>query len=74
MRKFEVGKSYSVRSICDHDCVWTYTVTNRTAATITIADGKEVKKCRINKKISEYRDSESVYPIGNYSMCPILSA
>lgn len=74
MKKFEVGKSYSVRSICNRDCIWTYTVTARTAATITITDGKEVKKCRINKKISEYRGSESVYPLGNYSMCPILSA
>lgn len=74
MKKFEVGKSYSVRSICNHDCIWTYTVTARTEVTITITDGKEFKKCRINKKISEYRGSESVYPLGNYSMCPILSA
>lgn len=74
MRKFEVGKNYSVHSICDHNCVWTYTVTARTASTITITDGKEVKKCRISKKISEYRGAESIYPLGNYSMCPILSA
>lgn len=74
MRRFEVGKKYEMHSICNWDCVWSYTVIVRTAATITITDGKEVKKCRINKKISEYRGSESVYPLGNYSMCPILSA
>ena len=34
MKKFEIGKTYSMRSICDHDCVWTYTVTARTAKTI----------------------------------------
>ena len=43
MRKFEVGKTYSMRSACDHNCVWTYTVTARTAQTITITDGKDTK-------------------------------
>ena len=42
MKKFEIGKAYSMRSICDHDCVWTYTVTARTAKTITISDGEKV--------------------------------
>lgn len=74
MKKFEVGKQYSMRSICNHDCVWTYTVTARTAQTITITDGKETKKCRISKKTSEYRGAETVLPLGNYSMCPMLSA
>lgn len=74
MKKFEVGKTYSVRSICNHDCIWTYTVTKRTASTVTVDDGDEVKTCRINKKTSEYRGAESIYPLGNYSMCPILSA
>ena len=22
MKIFEIGKTYSMRSICDHDCVW----------------------------------------------------
>lgn len=74
MKKFEIGKQYSMRSICNHDCVWTYTVTARTAQTITITDGKETKKCRISKKTSEYRGAETVLPLGNYSMCPMLSA
>ena len=74
MKKFEVGKQYSMRSICNHDCVWTYTITARTAQTITITDGKETKKCRISKKTSEYRGTETVLPLGNYSMRPMLSA
>ena len=74
MKKFEVGKEYSVRSICDHECVWTYKIVKRTACTVTIDDGEKVKTCRINKKISEYRGAEIIYPNGNYSMCPILSA
>jgi len=75
MKKFEINKTYECRSICDHNCVWRYTVTARTAATITVVDDhNEVKKFRIIKSISEYRNAESVYPLGKYSMCPILSA
>lgn len=74
MKKFEIGREYSMRSICDHECVWTYTVVDRTEKTITITDGKETKKCRISAKISEYRDAETVLPLGKYSMCPMLSA
>lgn len=74
MKKFEIGKTYSMRSACDHNCIWTYTVTARTAQTVTISDGKEVKKCRISKKISEYRNAETIYPLGQYSMCPSLTA
>lgn len=74
MKKFEVGTQYSMISICDHECVWTYTVTARTAKTITITDGKETLKCRVNQKISEYRNAETVYPFGRYSMTPSLVA
>lgn len=74
MKKFEIGKQYSMRSACDHECVWTYTVTARTNSTITITDGKQTKTCRISKQLSEYRNTESVRPLGNYSMAPILSA
>ena len=71
MKQFEVGKEYSMKSVCDHNCVWTYTVTARTAQTITISDGEKVQKC---KKISAYRNAETVYPLGQYSMCPSLTA
>ena len=74
MMKFETGRTYTMRSIGDYDCVWTYTVTERTAQTITITDGKETKRCRISKRASEYRGAETVYPLGQYSMAPALSA
>ena len=74
MNKFEIGREYSCRSVCNHDCVWTYTVVARTAKTITVTDGEAVRKLRIIKDLSEYRGAESVYPEGKYSMCPILSA
>ena len=74
MKKFEIGKTYSMRSCCDHECVWTYTVIGRTACTVKITDGRETKTCRINKQVSEIRKSESIFPLGSYSMAPILSA
>lgn len=71
MKKFEIGKTYTMTSPCDRGCVWVYTVTSRTAATITITDGTETKRCRI----STWSDnSEAVLPLGRYSMCPVLRA
>lgn len=74
MKKFEIGKTYSHRWIGDSDLLTSWTVISRTAQTIKITDGKETKTCKIIKCLSEMRGSESVYPFGKYSMCPILSA
>ena len=75
MLKFEIGKTYSMRSACDHNCIWVYTVISRTKATITIkSDDGKTKTCRISKQISEWRKAEAVLPLGRYSMNPILSA
>ena len=74
MKKFEVGKIYSMRSACDHNCTWTYIVISRTAQTITISDGENSQRCRISKGASEYLGRETVYPLGQYSMAPSLSA
>nr|DAQ11691.1 MAG TPA: hypothetical protein [Caudoviricetes sp.] len=74
MKRFEIGSTYSMRSVCDHNCIWSYTVTERTAQTITVTDGKEIKKLRISKKYSQYRDAETVFPLGQYSMAPMLTA
>lgn len=56
MINFEVGKTYYTRSKGDHNCVWTFKVTARTEATITIeeVDGKIKKKCRVAKYSKEF--------------------
>ncbi len=74
MKKFEIGKTYSMRSACDHNCTWAYTVLKRTAQTITITDGDKAKTCRINKVATEYSGVETIYPLGQYSMAPCLRA
>jgi len=75
MKKFEAGKTYSMRSACDHECVWTYTVKSRTVSTVTLIDekGKELR-CRISKALSEMDGRETVKPLGSYSMNPLLRA
>ena len=74
MKQFEIGKSYTMRSLGDRGCTWTYTIINRTAQTITITDGKEIRKCKVSKRASEVFGCEVVYPTGQYSMCPALKA
>lgn len=80
IKKFEVGKRYSMRSACDSECVWIYKVISRTAGTIVlqqIRNGKpfgEQARFRINSKMTSYLNAESVRPLGTYSMAPILSA
>lgn len=71
MLKFETGKTYSCRSLCDHECVWSFTIAKRTDKTITTACGKTLK---INAKLSEYNQTETVFPLGRYSMAPTLRA
>lgn len=69
--KFEVGKTYTCRSICDYDCIFSYKIIARTAKRLTIekADGSIVKR-----GVTIYRDAESCAPDGRYSMCPTISA
>ena len=79
MKKFEIGQTYEMRSVCDHNCVWAYKVIARTAQTVTLEGvgngySNKVQKCRISKKVSEYRNAETVFPLGTYSMAPTLSA
>lgn len=75
MKKFEIGKTYTTRSICNSDCIISITVTARSACMITtIDDHGEVQRLRISKRISEYRGAETVYPWGQYSMAPMISA
>ncbi len=70
MIKFEVGKTYSTRSICDHNCIYSIEVLKRTAKTITVREHAEVKTLRI----SIYKDVEQVKPHGSYSMAAIIDA
>ena len=68
---FEVGKTYACRSVCDYNCVWTFTIAKRTDKSITTTEGKTL---RINAQLTAYNEAETVFPLGKYSMAPILTA
>lgn len=67
MTKFETGKTYTTRSICDHNCIISVTVERRTPKTIVTTEGKRLR-------VGEYDGSEYVKPWGSYSMAPIVRA
>lgn len=69
MTKFQVGKTYYSRSVCDYDCVWAHSIAKRTAKTVTLGNGK---RCKI--KINAFDGIEYILPLGNYSMAPMLRA
>jgi hypothetical protein len=67
MQSFQIGKTYSTRSACDHNCIISIEVVKRTAKTVTTKSGKTLR-------VSEYGGVECVKPWGSYSMAPIVRA
>lgn len=67
---FEVGRTYQTRSICNHDCIFTITVTKRTAKTVIVEKRGELTRC----KIHVIDGKEVIFPFGQYSMCPVFHA
>lgn len=67
MAQFIIGRTYSTRSICDHNCIFSITVASRTAKTIKTTTGKTLR-------IRFYLGVEQVKPHGSFSMCPIIGA
>lgn len=76
MKKFETGKTYQMRSVCDHDCTWEYKVIKRTNKTITLqaTDEENAKPKRLTIRTDEYTKEEWVRPLGAYSFSPMLFA
>jgi hypothetical protein len=72
MIKFEKGVTYAAKSICDSNCAFKFKIIKRTAKTVTIYDhiNKKNRNCRVN----EYDGQETIYPLGKYSMAPMLRA
>jgi hypothetical protein len=70
--KFQVGKTYGTRSICDHGTMFTMTVLSRTEKTVKVdVHHFGIKSLRVNDK---YSGIEQVKPFGSYSMCAIIGA
>jgi hypothetical protein len=70
VKTFEAGKTYTTRSVCDHDCIISVTIEKRTAKTVTAKVRGEVKTFRV----AVYDGAEFIKPWGSYSMTPIVRA
>ncbi len=76
--KFIVGQIYSMRSPCDHNCVWSFRVIARTAKRVVLQSTNcmtpEEKTAHIRLGVKVWNDQETCLPLGRYSMSPILRA
>lgn len=74
MRRFEIGKIYTMRDLFDEGRIWSYQVVSRTEGSITITDGNEERICPISKHYSVLNKRETAFPLGYYDLCPTLIA
>lgn len=69
MKKFEIGKTYYSRSICDHECIFTIEVVKRTEKSVTyIYDGKQRRSMIKTDENGEYIKPD------RHSMAPTFRA
>jgi len=71
-KKFEIGKTYSCRSICDYNCIFSFEVVARSDSFVSLkaSDGKiKRRKVRVDSDGAEWCE-----PHGSYSMSPSLRA
>ena len=77
MKRFEVGRTYSTRSICDYDCIFRFEVVGRTDKTVLIKYHGKVTRRKI-RAIPNHSLAgilvETIDPLGVYSMSPVLDA
>lgn len=71
MVRFEIGKTYACRSICDWDCIFEFEVVARSAKRLIIKDDLRGER-KVGVKI--FNDEEYCKPLGSYSMAPVLRA
>lgn len=70
MTKFETGKTYATRSLCDYDCIYRFEIVGRTAKTVKVKYHDRVT----SRKVHDRDGMETIYPLGSYSMAPVLRA
>lgn len=69
---FQVGLRYALTFIGNADLHVNYEVVKRTAAFVTVTDGNETVRCKVSR--NHPTDEEVIYPMGRYSMAPVLGA
>lgn len=69
MKQFEIGKEYTTRSICDSNCIFSITITGRTAKTVSYNYLGRSRRSRIHTD----QNGEWIQP-DRYSMAPTFRA
>lgn len=70
-KQFQIGTTYSTRSACDYDCIFSFKVVARTEKTVTIESGS---RGTVRRKVRVSDGVERCDPHGRYSMSPVISA
>ena len=69
MKKFEIGKEYFDRSVCNHDCIFTIKIIKRTEKTVTFERNGKTRRAKL------FFDERGEYIIPErYSMAPVFRA
>lgn len=68
---FQIGTTYTTRSACDYDTIYSWTVISRTAKRLTLEDrwGNQEKR-----GVYIWNGIEHCKPAGTFSMCPVITA
>jgi hypothetical protein len=74
LNRFQVGRTYATRSICDYDCIFSFKILGRTAKTVTIQDPHTSDRRTVKRRLYVWEDNEQFKPHGNYSMAAIVGA
>jgi hypothetical protein len=72
--KFKPGQSYETRLISDYDSKLIFKIYRRTDKSVWIDAWPNKVKGPVRRTIKIFGGVETISPIGNYSMAPILSA
>ena len=73
-KKFKTGQTYNCNSVCDYNCKWSFEVIRRTAKSVWLKETGQSEIKRFAVKVCNLDNAELVWPLGRYSMAPILGA
>lgn len=68
---FEAQTVVTARSACDHETVWTFTITRRTARFLTLRRHDDGTTVRVGIK-TDADGNEHALPLGTFSMAPVI--
>jgi len=69
-KTFKIGQTYSTRSACDHECIFSFTVKSRSNKFLVLSSNQGEKRVGV----FVYDGTERAMPYGRYSMAPQITA